>query len=485
MPVFSFDNSYARLPDDLYMLQKPLAVKAPRLILLNRGLMADLGLHPESLAEDEWAGIFCGNSLPEGSCPLAMAYAGHQFGHFVPQLGDGRAILLGEVKDDKGKRWDIQLKGSGKTPFSRNGDGRAPLGAVLREYMISEALHAMGIPTTRSLAAVLTGEPVHRESVLPGAVLTRVAASHIRVGTFAGLAARDKVTALQILTDYTLERHFPHLDKQVPPHMGLLREVLKAQARLVAAWMHVGFIHGVMNTDNCAISGETIDFGPCAFMDAYSPARVFSSIDHHGRYAYGRQPGMAHWNLVRFAESLLPLMNEADIKTANAILASFPDYFQDCWLSGMGKKLGFRTRQPEDMALAQDLLGMMHANSVDFTIGFRSLCDLAESPQDSVFPGLFRDREAVQQWVQRWQHRLNREGGKERAASMRSVNPLYIPRNHRVEAALKAAEKEGDFSLFHSLLTVVSNPFEKKEGWEEYALAPAPEEVVHRTFCGT
>ncbi len=369
------DHSYARLPDCLFARVSPTPVAAPHLVLLNRPLAEHLGLDPATLGAPENAGWFTGNTLPPGASPIAQAYAGHQYGHFVI-LGDGRAILIGEQLTPRGERFDIQLKGSGRTPFSRRGDGRAALGPMLREYIISEAMHALGIPTTRSLAVAVTGEPVFRETTLPGAVLTRVAASHIRVGTFEWAAARNDLDALRALVDYTLQRHYPELKDAEHPVPALLQAVIERQAALIARWQLVGFVHGVMNTDNMALSGETIDYGPCAFMDAYNPATVFSSIDHHGRYAYGNQPSIAHWNLSRLASALLPLMHEDEkeaVNMANEILRTFPNHFGAHWLAGLRAKLGLFNEEPDDEALANDLLGAMQEHGGDFTNTFRDL----------------------------------------------------------------------------------------------------------------
>lgn len=483
-----FDNSYARLPSRFYGFQHPVPVKKPLLVKINRELLENLGLRWEMFPPDVWEEILSGNRVPEGARPLAMAYAGHQFGHFVPQLGDGRAILLGEIVDRGGVRRDIQLKGSGPTPFSRNGDGRAALGPVLREYILGEAMQALGIPATRSLAVVLTGEEVFREKRFPGAVLTRVALSHIRVGTFEFFAAKQDHKALRILAEYTMNRNFPEMTMEKEGPVGLLRAVMERQASLVAAWMQVGFIHGVMNTDNCALSGETIDFGPCAFMDAYDPMKVFSAIDQAGRYAYAQQPQMAHWNLLRFAESLQPLFSNEEVDQANAVLWAFPDAFQRHWLSGMRQKLGFFTVRGGDEKHIQSLFKLMYTQGADFTLSFRNLCDIAEDPaRVSGFTALFREPEACGPWLGGWLHRLDAEGGDglERAAAMRKVNPLFIPRNHRVEEVIRAAEDRGDFQPFETLLSVLSRPFDLQPGFEKYADSPQPHELVHRTFCGT
>ncbi|MBK1657423.1 protein adenylyltransferase SelO [Paracraurococcus ruber] len=491
MPLFPFDNTYARLPDRFHARLPPTPVAAPRLVRVNAALAAALGLDAEALAGEAGVAVLAGNAVPEGAEPLAQAYAGHQFGGFSPQLGDGRAILLGEIVAPDGKRRDIQLKGSGPTPYSRRGDGRAALGPVLREYIVSEAMHAMGIPTTRSLAAVTTGEPVYRETPLPGAVLTRVAASHLRVGTFQFFAARQDVEALRILADYAIARHYPALRDAPEPCRAFLGAVVEAQARLVAQWMLVGFIHGVMNTDNCTISGETIDYGPCAFMDAYDPATVFSSIDYQGRYAYANQPGIVHWNLTRLAETLLPLLaaeSEPAIEIAKAELARFAPAFEGAWHAGLRRKLGLLEAGEGDLALAQDLLERMQASGADFTLTFRALAGAAEGPAgDAAVQALFRDPAAWDGWAARWRARLAQDATAPatRAAAMRAASPAIIPRNHQVEAAIAAAVEREDLGPFEALLDALARPFEDRPGLERYALPPRAEERVLQTFCGT
>jgi uncharacterized protein YdiU (UPF0061 family) len=487
----SFDNSYARLPERFYVRLYPTPTAQPRLIEFNSALAAELGVDVSGVSVDTLAQLFSGNLRLQGAEPLAMAYAGHQFGHFVPKLGDGRAILLGEVRDVAGVRRDIQLKGSGRTPYSRDGDGRAAVGPVLREYVVSEAMHAMGVPTTRALAIVATGESVYRDRRLPGAILTRVAASHVRVGTFEFFAARGDVEAVKQLADFVIDRHYPDIEKTEARYLALLRAVIERQARLIARWMHVGFIHGVMNTDNTAISGETIDFGPCAFMDAYDPAAVFSSIDTAGRYAYANQPHMAHWNLARFAETLLPLLNpiqEQAIELANEALSAFWPRFEQHWLSGMRRKLGLVTAEDEDAQLVGGLLEAMHRQQADFTLTFRRLCDAAASQQfDAGVRVLFADAAAYDEWAKTWRSRLARESppANVRADSMRQANPAFIPRNHRLEQAIQAAVEHDDFTLFANLLRVLSQPFDDQEGFEAYAAAPQAGERVLQTFCGT
>ena len=488
-PVFS-DNSYARLPDRFYARLAPTPVTAPKLVKINRPLALQLGLDPEFLASPEGVEILAGNRLAEGSEPIALAYAGHQFGNFVPQLGDGRAVLLGEVVDRNGRRRDIQLKGSGPTPFSRRGDGRAALGPVLREYLISEAMAALGVPTTRALAAVTTGEEVFRETPLPGAVLTRVASSHVRVGTFQFFAARHDTEALRALADHVIARHYPEAADTPNRYRALLEGVIARQASLVAKWLGIGFIHGVMNTDNMSIAGETIDYGPCAFMDAYHPATVFSSIDENGRYAYGNQPAIAQWNLARLAETLLPLLAEDEagaIAEANAALGTFAPLLNAAYLAGFRRKLGLFAENPGDLALIQDLLERMAANSADFTLTFRLLSDAAADPAADDVRAQFAEPGFFDEWAVRWRTRLADEGGspEERRAIMRASNPALIPRNHLVEDLIAAAITRSDFEPFERMLTVLSRPYDDQPGAERYAAPPTPDEVVLHTFCGT
>jgi protein adenylyltransferase len=480
-------SSYASLPERFFARVAPTAVAEPRLVKLNHALADELDL-VTGLDAGGSAGMFSGNALPAGAVPIAMVYAGHQFGHFVPQLGDGRAILLGEMRDHAGVRRDIQLKGCGRTPYSRSGDGRAALGPVLREFLVSEAMHALGIPTTRSLAAVTTGETVRRDTIVPGAVLTRVAASHVRVGTFEYFAARGDVAAVKILADYVIERHFPHLADAKTPYLALLAEVVSRQASLIAAWMHVGFIHGVMNTDNMAVSGETIDFGPCAFLDAFDPAAVFSSIDERGRYAYGNQPHAGAWNLARFAETLLPIIDPNParaVEPATEVLSTFDALFADRWLAGMRRKLGLATDEEGDRALVEGLLDTMHRNQADFTLTFRGLCEAAE--QREARPAVFGAVRDYDDWVQRWHARLARESmlPPARAETMRRINPAYIPRNHRIEQLIDAAIQQGDFGPFEEFLAVLSQPYRDQARFAAYANAPGPSERVLQTFCGT
>lgn len=486
-----FENSYARLPERFYARLAPTQVRAPRLVRLNEDLARELGLDPAYLASREGVEILAGNRVAGGSEPIAMAYAGHQFGGFVPQLGDGRAILLGEVIDRTGQRRDIQLKGSGPTPFSRRGDGRAALGPVLREYIIGEAMYALGIPTTRALAAVTTGEDVMREKALPGAVLTRVAASHIRVGTFQFFAVRRDVEGLKALTDYVIERHYPDLAGSKNPTAALLMRVIDKQAELIARWMLVGFIHGVMNTDNMAISGETIDYGPCAFMDTFDPATVYSSIDEHGRYAYGNQPVIGQWNLTRLAEALLPVIaedREKAVEIAQEAINAYPGKFEAAFIAGYRKKLGLLKVEDGDPVLVKELMDVMAANNADFTLTFRGLSDAAvDAAVDAKVRALFDDPAAADGWLAKWHERLAREGGDPaaRVAAMRGVNPAFMPRNHLVEEALSAAVNNGDLVPFEKLLGVLARPFDDQPDVPEYALPPRPEQVVRATFCGT
>lgn len=455
-----FDNSYARLPEYFFARVNPVPVCAPKMAVFNRALALSLGLDADALAGA--ADLFAGNEIPEGASPLAQAYAGHQFGH-LNMLGDGRANLLGEILTPTGERLDIHLKGSGQTPFSRRGDGRAALGPMLREYLISEAMFALGIPTTRSLAVVTTGEITYREKELTGAILTRVAASHIRVGTFVYAARIEEPEALRILADYTIKRHYPELLKSTDPYLDLFSAVVERQASLIAKWMLVGFIHGVMNTDNMTLSGETIDFGPCAFMDHYSPATVFSSIDRNGRYAFGNQPRIGEWNLARLAEAMVPLFDadaEKGAVKAGKILAAYSEKFQSFWLSGMRKKLGLDDAQADDLQLIGDLLKWMEKNQADHTNTFRGLAK--------------NDSEGLAVWRKRWLAR------KPDFALMDAVNPAVIPRNHKVEEALAKAE-QGDYSVFHRLLAALQAPYTEHLEFRE----PAPLGGAYQTFCGT
>jgi protein adenylyltransferase len=488
--LFVFDNSYAKLPERFFARLPPTPVAAPRLVKLNEGLARDLCLDPAALLSEEGVALLAGNRVPGTASPLAMAYAGHQFGSFVPQLGDGRAILLGEVIDRAGQRRDIQLKGAGPTPFSRNGDGRAALGPVLREYIVSEAMAALGIPTTRSLAAVTTGEMIWRETPLPGAVLTRVAASHIRVGTFQFFAARGDVDGVRQLANHAIARHYPEARNAANPYRALLDGVIARQAELVARWLLVGFIHGVMNTDNTSVAAETIDYGPCAFLDAYHPETVFSSIDTFGRYAYGNQPTIAQWNLARLAETLLPLFADdenAAIAEATEALAAFAKHFDAAYLAGVRRKLGLIVPREGDGDLARDLLAHLAENRTDFTLAFRLLSEAVGSDRDPSLNALFADAVAAAEWTGRWRKRLSEEeaGANARRTLMRTANPLFIPRNHLIEEAIAAAVSNGDFAPFETLVSVLSRPFDDQPGFERYAAPPRPDQVVRQTFCGT
>ncbi len=480
---WNFDNSYARLPKTLFTRQGPAPVRSPKLIILNGPLATSLGLNIQALQSNDGVAVLAGNQIPEGALPLAQAYAGHQFGHFN-MLGDGRALLLGEQITPLSVRVDIQLKGPGRTPYSRGGDGRAALGPMLREYIISEAMHALGIATTRSLAVVTTGESVIRETELPGAILTRVAASHLRVGTFQYVSKWGTVEDLRTMADYTLQRHFPEVDADENRYLFLLQEVIKRQAVLIAKWQLVGFIHGVMNTDNMALSGETIDYGPCAFMDAYDPATVFSSIDIHGRYAYGNQPHIAAWNLARFAETLLPLLHDNEeqaVKLAEDAISDFSELYHRNWLAGMRAKLGIFNEEPEDESLIEGLLSMMQKYRADYTNTFRALT--FDKTEDT---DLFGSTDFAQ-WHELWQTRLGRQ--QETKASshqlMRSSNPALIPRNHRVEDALEAAVKQGDYSEMERLLDVLSSPYAHSPEQADYTTLPGLPSRPYRTFCGT
>lgn len=479
---WNLDNSYARLPEKFFTSTNPTPVRSPELIILNESLADSLGLEVKSLQSEDGVAVFAGNEIPEGASPLAQAYAGHQFGHFN-MLGDGRAILLGEQVLPEGGRVDIQLKGPGRTPYSRGGDGRAALGPMLREYIISEAMHGLGIPTTRSLAVVTTGETVIRETGLPGAIMTRVASSHLRVGTFQFAAKWGTIEELRTLADYAIERHFPDIEADESRYLSLLQEVVKRQAELIAQWQLVGFIHGVMNTDNMTISGETIDYGPCAFMDAYDPATVFSSIDRQGRYAYGNQPVIGGWNLARFAESLLPLLHDDEdqaVTLAQDKISIFNDLYHSNWLAGMRAKLGIFNEETQDEALINGILSMMKKHGADYTNTFRALT--FDKMEDNV---LFGTPEFAQ-WQELWQARLGRQKESKESSKqlMQNSNPAVIPRNHRVEEALEAAVEQEDYSVMERLLDVLANPYAHCEKQAEYAALPESTKP-YRTFCGT
>lgn len=489
--MIELQRNYAQLPDAFHAQMNPVPVRAPRLIAFNRDLADFLGLDVSGSTEEELAALFGGNAVPEGARPVAMAYAGHQFGNFVPQLGDGRAILLGEVEGRDGLLRDIHLKGAGATPFSRGGDGRSALGPVIREYLVSEAMHALGVPTTRALAAVTTGEHVQREQPVPGGILARVARSHVRVGTFQYFAARDDTGSLSVLVEHVIDRLYPAAREAGSSVLDLLARVIAAQASLVARWMSLGFVHGVMNTDNMAVSGETIDFGPCAFMEAFDPNAVWSSIDRRGRYAYSNQPRIALWNLARLAETLLPLIDkdqQAAIETANEALAAFPKAFDLAWLAHMHAKLGLNEPREGDVDLVQGLLDAMHAGGADFTLTFRYLADALDRDGDaSNLFDLFSRREGIDSWLADWRARLDAEGRdhEEVAADLLAVNPALIPRNHRVEQAIRAAEDRDDFSVFDRLRSAWRRPFDPAPEDADLLRPAAPEERVVKTFCGT
>ncbi len=490
MTAIAFDNSYARLPERFFSRRLPTPVTRPGRIRVNHTLAAQLGMDPQWLESPEGTAMLAGNALAAGSDPIATVYAGHQFGSYNPQLGDGRAILLGEVIGTDGVRYDIQLKGSGPTPYSRGGDGRAPLGAVLREYIVSEAMFALGLPTTRALAAVSTGEQVARESFLPGAVLARVAKSHIRIGTFQFFAARQDHEALTLLVEHVLARHYPDALAEDNQALALLQKVISAQASLVARWQSLGFIHGVMNTDNMLLSGETIDYGPCAFMDGFDPEKVFSSIDHGGRYAYRNQPGIAHWNLAALAQALLPVLHpdqEQAVALAQTAVDRFPDQFQQAYAAGMARKLGLVEPGETDTALVEEFLSLLAGHKSDFTLAFRRLADHAS---DGAAPGvgdLFEFPDAFLPWLARWRQRLATQPGTpaRRQAAMYAANPVFIPRNHLVEEALRAAVDQNDYAPFNTLVDLLAQPFTYRADLARFAMPPRPEEEVRQTFCGT
>ena len=487
--MIELQRNYAQLPDVFHARMSPVPVQAPRLIAFNRDLADFLGLDTADVTEGQLAALFGGNTVPEGAQPVAMAYAGHQFGNFVPQLGDGRAVLLGELEGRDGLLRDIHLKGAGATPFSRGGDGRSALGPVIREYLVSEAMHALGVPTTRALAAVTTGEYVQREQAVAGGILARVARSHVRVGTFQYFSVRGDVGSLSVLVDHVIERLYPAAREADSPVLDLLARVIAAQAALVARWMSVGFVHGVMNTDNMAISGETIDFGPCAFMEAFDPDAVWSSIDRGGRYAWSNQPRIALWNLARFAETLLPLIDEnqeSSIAAANAALEAFPKAFEMAWLDEMRTKLGLKEAREGDADLVQRLLDTMHAGGADFTLTFRLMSEAAQADADNLF-ALFSEHDALEGWLADWRTRLDAEGRDREvvAADMRAANPALIPRNHRVEQAIRAAEDHADFSVFDRLRVAWARPYAPASDDDDLARPATPEERVTTTFCGT
>lgn len=493
-PEFQFDNSYVRLSDKLFSQQLPTPVPQPELIAFNAELASQLGLNAELLQSPEGLSVLAGNRVADGSEPIATAYAGHQFGNWVPQLGDGRAILLGEILDKKGTRFDIQLKGAGRTPYSRGGDGRAAIGPVVREYVVSEAMAALGIPTTRALAAVATGEHVRRETALPGAILTRVAPSHIRVGTFQFFAARRDNETVKLLTDHVIDRHYPQIRSADNPPLALLEAVLTEQAKLISHWQAVGFIHGVMNTDNASVAGLTIDYGPCAFMDVYHPETVFSSIDHGSRYAYQNQPGIAQWNCANLAQCLLSLIDSDEEKSLNAaqsVIDSFPQIFAQEYLMRFRQKLGLETDHKDDLELISDLLGIMADAKVDFTNTFRALshCSFDESSTDAcdnTVQQLFSEPQAISIWIERWRSRQSIESNdaEKRRSLMQRSNPAYIPRNHQIEQVIAAAIQK-DYQPMQALMRVLRGPYNEQEGQEFYSQPPEENEIVQATFCGT
>ena len=486
-----FKNSYFDLGRGFYQSIRPTPVQNPELIIFNQALSDALGISETALGSPASVSVFAGNQIPEGAEPLAMAYSGHQFGHFNPQLGDGRANLLGQITCPAGSSVDIHMKGTGQTAYSRNGDGRAALGPVLREYIVSEAMARLGVPTTRALAAVTTGEDVARERLLPGGIITRVAASFVRIGTFQYFQTREELGGITRLADYVIEFHYPELKEAGNPYLALLDAVIEGQAALIAKWMQFGFIHGVMNTDNMSVTGETIDYGPCAFMDHYAHDRVYSSIDHQGRYAYSNQPNIGLWNLSRFAECLLPLIDEnadAAVETARNSLERFISSYQEHWLSGMRAKLGLQQQRDEDRALIEELFAVMVDGRADFTLTFYRLSLLAmEAANADVVRTLFDHTAQIDQWLEKWRGRLRQEASDddERKALMLRVNPVYIPRNHQIEAAIRAAEDYEDFSVFHSLHEVLQKPYELQNGKDDYMQPPLPHEIVRETFCGT
>ena len=489
---FPFDNSYAQLPERFFTRQPPVPVVKPGLIRVNHELAAHLGIDAQELESKAGIEVIAGNRIPAGADPLAAVYAGHQFGGWNPQLGDGRAILLGEVIAKDGIRYDIQLKGSGRTPYSRGGDGRAPLGPVLREYVVSEAMAALGVPTTRALAAVTTGETVYRDGELPGAVLARVAQSHIRIGTFQFFASRQDKEGLRTLAEHVIKRHFPLAAEADNPIRAMLDNVVAGQADLVAQWQLLGFIHGVMNTDNMLLSGETIDYGPCAFMDTFDPAAVYSYIDHGGRYQYQNQPGIAHWNLSTLAQALLPVLDDdpdASLALAQEAIDKFPGLYESAYRKGMGRKLGLQRAEEADDGLAQDLMSLMQKQNTDFTLAFRRLSDLSnpDTGRESTVEDLFQFPEAFSGWLERWRARISTDSREpaERQARMYRVNPVFIPRNHLVEEAIEAAVTQQDFGPFNQLIDVLAEPCVYDPAYARYALSPRPEQVVKQTFCGT
>ena len=484
-----FDNSYNGLPQEFFERINPVPVQDPQLIIFNDNLAKTLGID-ESKTRKQLAELFSGNVIPKGSSPIALAYAGHQFGQFVSQLGDGRAVLLGEISTPEQKHYDIQLKGSGQTKFSRQGDGRAPLGPVIREYIVSEAMHALGIPSTRSLAAVTTGEKVYRETALPGGILTRIAESHIRVGTFEYFAAQNKIENLKTLAEYTIKRHFPLLKDSRNSYLSLLELVCDRQIELIAKWMGIGFIHGVMNTDNTSIVGETIDYGPCAFMDSYNPSTVFSSIDAHGRYAFGNQPSIAHWNMACFANCLAPLIDQDSDKAgeqAQEVINQFPNKMKVALMTVMCKKIGLKSTNSNSQETLQKLLSIMLDNESDYTLTFRYLSEIIKGKGNTLFKKQFLEHKQISNWLKEWTDLIKDQSlsKKEIALSMESSNPVFIPRNHLVERAIEAAVENNDFSEMKTLLAILNRPYDEQSSYSDFMKPPKPHEVVHQTFCGT
>ncbi len=484
-----FDNSYNGLPQEFFERINPVPVQDPQLIIFNDNLAKTLGID-ESKTRKQLAELFSGNVIPKGSSPIALAYAGHQFGQFVSQLGDGRAVLLGEISTPEQKHYDIQLKGSGQTKFSRQGDGRAPLGPVIREYIVSEAMHALGIPSTRSLAAVTTGEKVYRETALPGGILTRIAESHIRVGTFEYFAAQNKIENLKTLAEYTIKRHFPLLKDSRNSYLALLEIVCDRQIELITKWMGIGFIHGVMNTDNTSIVGETIDYGPCAFMDSYNPSTVFSSIDAHGRYAFGNQPSIAHWNMACFANCLAPLIDQDSDKAeeqAQEVINQFPNKMKVALMTVMCKKIGLKSTNSNSQETLQKLLSIMLDNESDYTLTFRYLSEIIKGKGNTLFKKQFLEHKQISNWLKEWTDLIKDQSlsKKEIALSMESSNPVFIPRNHLVERAIEAAVENNDFSEMKTLLAILNRPYEEQSSYSDFMKPPKPHEVVHQTFCGT
>jgi len=493
---FAFKNRYLELGEGFYEKCNPSPVEKPGLIQFNAELAAELGIIQGDYDESFIAGIFSGNLIHQSSTPLAMAYAGHQFGHFNPQLGDGRAIYLGELESLNGESLDIQLKGSGRTRYSRNGDGRAALGPVLREYLVSEAMHNLNVPTTRALAAVTTGEDVAREQLLPGGIITRAASSFIRVGSFQYFSMQEDDAAVKKLADYVIERNYPELASAENPYIALLEAIVQRQASLIAQWMHLGFIHGVMNTDNMSVAGETIDYGPCAFMDFYNHTQVYSSIDRDGRYAYSNQPSIGIWNLSRLAETLLPFFDDDSdtaVSMAKDILQGFIQHYGHEWLAGMKARCGLSVstgvNAEDDKALIETLLDIMAENHADFNLTFYylSMLDAEANNNDDSLRSLFAKPQAIDEWLVNWRKRLliEKDNDEQRQAGMRAVNPVYIPRNHQIEAVIRAAEDNNDFAPFYALLEVLQRPFEYQQGKDKYMLPPEPQEIVKQTFCGT